>query len=349
MSRLVRGISPRCASLPLVAMALLLGAPTRAHELRFVSGTFHGPGNLVDTPLPPGRLSHLVLSSGLDGRIEYFNNGPGLPNVGGEATLQQTADGLLSNGRPFNEHTDGGVVEVGRGAMRFLNVTAGDGPAKGISRTHLDADRNWHLIVDLVLDPGFPEGLLVIDQLDITTGAVHVPPSLQSAQGLAGGTDRAGSLASGVTLVGRAGDFDADGMLDGIFVGVTNIPLGHIFLPGAPAVQVRSFTTDIPLSPAKAALLALSSALNLKPVVLKRSAVDVSQLEELRVRLEAAHKATERSRSREAAALADILNKISACHTRGQAGAQLEHGCATALSASFDAIQAVTSRLATSQ
>lgn len=320
------------------AVALAADAPAhKARSVRFVSGTFYGPGHMADTAVPPGVVSHLNLSVTLEGTIEQFNNGAESPNLESEARVQPPADGLLSNGRPFNEHTNGGIIEVGRGAMRFLAVTVGDGPSKGVTHSFLDSDFNWHMVVDFALDPGFPEGVIVIDRLDITTGIVKVTPSLQSVGKMPGGTDRAGSLNAGTEIVGRAGDYNADGLLDGVFVGVTNIPLQHIFLPGAPAALERTFDTDIPIAPADAAVLAIASARNLKSKLATKP--DEAAWDELFLRLDSAAQLLTKVPTGESArrALANVREQATACR-------ETSHG--TALDQLFTSITELRSRLA---
>lgn len=173
--------------------------------------------------------------------------------------MGQPPDGLMSNGHPFDEYVDGGVAEVGRGAMRFLTVVALDGPNHGEAIYRLGDGYNWHITVDLALDPGFPEGSIVSENLHITTGILWVPNALQTEKGMSGGTDRADSLPSGVPVLGRLGDYDMDGYLDGALIGVSNVPPPHMFLRGAPVVQVRHFLSDIPIAPLDAALLTVTS------------------------------------------------------------------------------------------
>jgi hypothetical protein len=232
-----------------------------ARAIQFTGGTFYGPGSMPDSPSPPGTLSHLELHQGLDGWIDV----PGEAVVPGAGANHGLPDSnrpeVLSNGHPFNQSMDGGVVEVGRGAMRFHERVTLDGPGQGRARVTLDGNLSWHIRVDLALDPGFPEGLVQIEGLDITSGTVRVPPSLQTRDGIPGGIDRAGSLPAGAPFVGHVGDDDDDGYLDGLVVGVTNMPLQNMFLPGSPAVQARTFTTDIPITPSDAALLTVAGAL----------------------------------------------------------------------------------------
>ncbi|HEU5134144.1 MAG TPA: hypothetical protein VFU13_03270 [Steroidobacteraceae bacterium] len=317
----------------------------RDHRLDFTGGMFHGPGHMADTPLPTGRLAPLVIERGLKGRIEYFNNGPQAPNLPSEAVFEASADGRLSDGRAFNEHMDGGIAEVGRGAMRLLTVVARTDRNHGIGRFALDRELNWHLHVDLALDPGFPEGLLVIENLDITTGGVAVPKSRQSETGQEGGVDRAGSLQSGAQLVGRLGDYDADGFLDGVLVGVTSIPIGHMFTPGAPAVQVRNFSTDIPIDAWDAARLTVSSLGNFKSHFPSQ---DARAIDEMTARIDAAVtllKKQAKTPSVEQEALAKLRDELRRC-TAPPARSGGRSDCANFPQTYFTEVQALRERMA---
>jgi hypothetical protein len=236
------------------------------YALNITGGIFYGPGQMVDSPLPEGTLGYIEFQHPLVGATQFFNNGSESPNIPGEAEISGTADGLLSNGIAFNEHVDGGVAGVGMGAMRFLTVIAADGPNQGREIYELQPDYNWKITTDLALDPGFPEGLVISNNLEITTGIRWVPKSLQTQKDIPGGEDRAGSLPSGVPVIARLGDYDMDGFLDGAIVGASNIPLNHMFLPGAPVVQIRDFVSDIPISTFDASLLVVASINNYRPV-----------------------------------------------------------------------------------
>jgi hypothetical protein len=215
------------------------------YELKITGGTFFGPGAMVDTPLPTGRLAHIEFSAPLKGETKFFNNGPAEPNVPFEKDIFGKIEGKLSNGVMFNEHVYGGIAVVGRGAMRFFTVIAYGGPNNGTEKYELQDNLDLEIRTDLALDPGFKEGLVISNNIRITTGILWVPLSLQSQQQMIGGTDKAGSLPSGAPILGALGDDDADGFMDGTIVGVGNIQLDHMFLPGAPVVQARHFKSDI--------------------------------------------------------------------------------------------------------
>lgn len=248
-------------AVPAVSSAIAKSAPaaTPRYALRLVSGTFHGPGALPDAPCPKGLLSHIEFERLLHGETRFFSNGPEAPNVPGQEETDGRTDGLMSDGTPFNEHAWGGIADVGGGAMRLMTVVSSRGPNHGREIYRLDQEFHLNITTDLALDPGFPEGIVVRENLRITTGVNWVPRSLQSEQGVPGGQDRAGSLPSGAPVVGRLGDFDRDGLLDGRIVGAANVPLGHMFSPGAPVLLERQFVSDIPIRPLDAALLTIAN------------------------------------------------------------------------------------------
>ena len=240
-----------------------LAWPAPAFELRILGGAVYGPGMMSETPLPPGRFSHITLDPMLSGETVFFNNGAEPPNIPGEAEIFGTNAGVLSNGVPFNEHVDGGIVTIGQGALKMLAVISKEGPNTGRETYGLDDRLNWRLRTDLALDPGFPEGLVISENLDITTGVLIVKPSVQTEAGAEGGIDTAGGVPSGAPVFGRIGDSDEDGFLDGEIVGVGRVPVDYIFVPGAPLVQRRIFVSDIPVTPHSSALLTLSNVANL--------------------------------------------------------------------------------------
>jgi hypothetical protein len=241
--------------------------------LKVSGGAFHGPGQLPDSPLPTGLLGHIRFNRFLTGETSFFNNGEAPPNAP-EPGLNGKNDGRLSDGTPFNEHVWGGIAEVGRGAMKFMVVVTSNGPNRGTEKYTLQDDLNWRINTDLALDPGFPEGIVVSKDIRISSGVVWVPRSVQSQTGIEGGQDRAGSLPSGIPVVGRLGDYDGDGFLDGSIVGGSNVPITNLLAPGAPVVQRRDFVSDIPVKPLDAATLTLGSIANFAAVWAAADAAD---------------------------------------------------------------------------
>lgn len=236
------------------------------YNIYLKKGTFYGPGKMPDSPMPEGHIGYIKFNKPLFGETAYFNNGVDKPNIQARPKFTSIKNGLLSNGMPFNEHMDGGVVDVGMGAISLLTLVSHKGPNKGSQFYQLDKNANWNIRSDLALDPGFPEGLLIINNMKITTGLVWTPVSLQTQHNIPGGIDFAGSLPAGAPVIGRLGDYDMDGYLDGIIVGQSNIPIDHLFTPGAPVVQSRSFISDIPISNIDSAFLMLASILNYKTI-----------------------------------------------------------------------------------
>jgi hypothetical protein len=221
---------------------------------------------MPDSPMPGGMLGHIRFDSPLTGASEFFNNGSAPPNIASEAVLKKVVNGHTSTGVAFNEYLDGGVVDVGRGAIRYMSVVSSGGALKGRQLYSLDKEYDWRIESDMVLDPGFPEGLIIPQGLVISTGLVSLAPSLQTTRGIGGGVDRAGSLFPGDLLLGRLGDYDFDGYLDGVIVGSANVPIDHLFSPGCPVAQSRRFASDIAVSAYDAAFLTLTSLHNLAKV-----------------------------------------------------------------------------------
>lgn len=254
------------------APAASVTAPSETFSLEFQGGTFYGPGQMPDVSMPNGHISHIALDHRLNGETPYFNNKEQPPNIksGAEAGGSNGwRSGNMSNNTPFNEYMDGGIVNVGHGALRLLNVVTRHGPNHGKQLYQLTPECNWQITTDLALDPGFAEGIMVTENLNISTGTVWTPLSVQTQMDFPGGIDAAGSLPSGVPLVGKLGDYNFDGFLDGTVVGVANIPIDHIFYPGAAVAQSRNFSSSIPISPLDAAILTIAGVLNYEEVFKK--------------------------------------------------------------------------------
>lgn len=247
------------------------------HHLDVIGGVFYGPGNIPDSPLAVGRLSNLELETPLTGVIPFFNNGSAVPNLAGEKQLMGRSEGRLSDGRLYNENTDDGVTSIGNGILDFFITVAADGPNKGQGVYTLQNNLNLEIRTDLALDPGFKEGLVVSENLRITTGLLWTPFSLQYQQGMQGGVEQAGSLPSGAPVLGKLGDYDGDGLLEGDIIGVSNVPLGHVFSPGLPVVQVRKFRSDIPMQPEDSATFILASVHNIADIWQKLKAGEIKE------------------------------------------------------------------------
>ena len=79
----------------------------------------------------------------------------------------------------------------------MLAVVASDGDNHGGETYRVDERLNWRLRTDMALDPGFPQGLVVSRNINITSGVLWIPPSLQTETGQTGGVDRADYLPTG--------------------------------------------------------------------------------------------------------------------------------------------------------
>jgi hypothetical protein len=257
----------------LLGLVCLLGlspawAEAEGYTINTVAGTVYGPGPMPATPLAGGKFTFVKLNARLEGDVGFFNNGVDEPNIPGEKEIFGAfKGGLLSNGVPFNEHLHGGIVTIGQGALRMLAVVASDGDNQGGETYRIDAGLNWRLKTDMALDPGFPEGLVVSRNIDITSGVLWVPRSLQTEANAPGGFDHADDLPSGGPIIGSLGDADEDGFLDGRIVGTGRTPLKFLFVPGAPLVMSRAIATDIPVKPRVSGLLELASVANLAKVL----------------------------------------------------------------------------------
>jgi len=253
-----------------LALFACFSAPALAaagqHTFSLHGGHFFGPGPIVpDTPLPDGSIRGIAFDlAKLEGVAAFSEGGK-----------------VLSDGKTTsNANIDAGALEIGgkqselkgenkgrtEGKTFWLYAVAG-GPNEGRERYRFDADYNMVWTVDIGLDPGFAEGIVRVNGFELTTGPRKVPLSLQSAAGKPGGYDKAGSFKSGSMLVGRVGDFDADGFLDGTIVATANVPMQADLLPGAPVANKRGFHTDIPIDPLFAMELTLHGIGNLRPLV----------------------------------------------------------------------------------
>lgn len=237
-------------------LSLCVGS-ARGEEPKFnfelIGGHFYGPGPIVpDTNLPDGRLRNIRFdTNAFQGYCEFANDG-------GPA-------GRLSDGRTrVNQNIDAGHLRIGGGTSTVLLAAVDGGPHQGTEQYYLDDQYRFVWRVDIALDPGFEEGIIRLNDFVLDTGVVRIGRSLQSRRGEPGGYDQAGSLPAGTFLAGRVGDFDQDGLLDGVLVAAPNVPLAADMLPGAPVGNQRGFRTDIPISAALSAELMLRGALHLR-------------------------------------------------------------------------------------
>lgn len=222
-------------------------------EIRLIGGYFYGPGPIVpDSLLPDGKLVNVEFDrKTFRGRTEFANDG------------SKTA--VFSDGKTrINQNIDAGVIKLGDGKESVLLAAVDGGPHKGAEVYYLDDSYNMIWRVDLALDPGFDQGIIRVDDFELTTGIVQIPPSIQTQKGYPEGYDQAGSLRSGQYLAGRLGDFDGDGYLDGAIAAGPNVPLASNMLPGAPVGNHRGFKTDVEVPAHLAAELTLRGIANFR-------------------------------------------------------------------------------------
>lgn len=246
-----------------IAMPARADAPqVRVHHIELVERVLYGPGPMPDQKLARGHVHNMQFDAFMHALVPGANNGSEPPNVSGEALQNSPVDGKLSDGTLINENIDMGNALLLQGRFNLLLGAVHGGPHQGDSTFALDRDLNWTIEDDIAIDPGFPEGIIKIHDFKFTTGPAFVPTSVQTQRNHPGGVDMVGSLRSRDVLVGRVGDDDFDGYVDGIFLALGNFPLDSILLPGAPFVQTIQVAADVPLHALDAAMLSLAAARN---------------------------------------------------------------------------------------
>lgn len=244
-----------------IGIAAAGAAAAEVRHLDLVAGHLYGPAALPDQETPTGRLSEIELEGPfLRGHIAPFNNGGQAPNLPGEAFQGLDVDGKLCDGTLINEHADVGYVGLMKGQLKLLLAAVDGGPNRGRVDFYLDDDWNWTIHDDIAIDPGFPVGVIKINDFRWSTGPRPLPPSVQTARKYPGGVDQAGSKMTGEFIPGLLGDDDFDGYADGVFNAVGSFPLTSAFLPGAPFSQTRRFVSDFAVSARQAAGLTLANA-----------------------------------------------------------------------------------------
>ena len=222
----------------------------RNHSFKLVGGHFYGPGPIVpDTALPDGLLHNIKFDlRKFKGYAEFETD---------EGSIAFLSDGKTR----INRNIEAGRLDIGGGETPVLLVAVSGGRNKGREYYQLDDDYKMVWTVDLALDPGFADGIIRVDDFQLSTGLVKIDISAQTEQSIPGGYDQAGTLSSGQYLAGRVGDFDQDGYMDGIVVAAPRVPLISNMLPGAPVGNQRGFETDVAIPPHLACELTLRGIL----------------------------------------------------------------------------------------
>ncbi len=212
---------------------------------QFGTGTFFGPGSIDDTELFSVIIRNLAFNGPLNFITPMVNNGDAEPNICGEMEINGIATGMLSDGvTKLNENVDVCAFEIE--GMKILVGIIDDGAHHGQQVATMTEDGVMVMTMDTALDLGVGEAGVIRIPFYASTGEVTIPISLQTKMGLPGGIDRAGSKPSGTVLKGRLGDYNNDGMLDGMIVLAGNIPIDSMLLPGAPYAFKRYFETNVP-------------------------------------------------------------------------------------------------------
>jgi hypothetical protein len=250
--------------LPLMLLAILAATQARAaiYDITIGKRTLYGPGPFPDQTLGVGHVGSMNFHEFMRATVPAFNNGPAEPNVSGEAAQGSPVDGKMSDGTLINENIEMGNAVIINGQFNLILGAVFGGPSKGASNFFLDEAYNWTIRDDIAMDPGFPEGVVKINEFTFSTGPRPVPLSIQTQRKFPGGVDRVGTLLSGEFVVGRLGDDDSDGYVDGVFFAMGQLPLTSPFLPGAPFVQRMEFTSTIPIQPLEAVLLTAATSRN---------------------------------------------------------------------------------------
>jgi hypothetical protein len=242
---------------PVLLLCGLLSTNTAfSYSFTLHGGFFFGPGPIVpDTPLPDGKIKNVQFDvNNYTGFTPFINTGT------------QLTDGTL-----INENIEAGILTIGKQRkQKFSLVAINGGPQKGREIYYFNDNYEFIWKVDMGLDPGFPEGIIRVNDFLLTTGIVEIPKSLQFYKNIPGGHDKAGSKLSGDYLFGQVGDFDNDGFLDGVIVAAPHVPLKSNMLPGSPVGNQRGFISDIPIKPLVACELTLRSISQFKTLVDKQ-------------------------------------------------------------------------------
>ncbi len=254
-----------------------------SYTLYMDNGEFFGPGDAIynDTGItgvnrfPDAQITNIELTSDLAGIIPFANNGAEEPNVIAEKLARSgPVDGMVSDGTLINENADTAL------RLNFRDPRTGESAdvvviaersnrADGGEVIGSDAFGNLTFSPNVVADPG-DSSLIARFNPVFTTGYAEIPFSIKTQMGEHGGVDSAGPLASGRMLIGRIGDFDQDGFIDGTLVLAENSPLDLIVARGNPIAQRRPFLSDIPIAPAQAIFLTLNGILNNYPHVFSK-------------------------------------------------------------------------------
>lgn len=260
-------------SISMLTLALTISSSASSIEFILQGGQFYGPGDGGVHSFPLGSLKGFVPTGPLEGFIPFENNGGDAPNIIAESQqIGGIVDGALSDGTLLNENLNNGFIlntdDPVNGKVSTLVAAIEGGPFDGEEIFNLDEKGNMVLHVYSAFDSGDPSTVAKA-MVRPTTGAVRVPLSVKTQLGLEGGKDFAGPYKSGRVFVGRVGDFDLDGYMDGSLMLAEVSALGLPVAEGDPVYFFRPFTSDIPISSKDAISLTLNGVIQnfLEPVI----------------------------------------------------------------------------------
>lgn len=253
-----------------LALLTLVFVSTNACAVGFTitlhDGTMYGPGDLGVHDINGGQLKNFVVTSPLKGYIKFFNNNKAEPNVYAEKQHTGPVDGELSDGTKINENVDAAfVIEVLEPETKMpiqLFISS-------VSEEVVEPDEHGNLLFKLTaaFDTGFADNVIKLP-IQFTTGKVQVPLSYKTINGMKEGHDKAGPYPAKTIRIGRLGDLNSDGYLDGMFVLAGNTPKDLIIVEGDPVLITRPFYSDIPVTPQEAFFYEINGIVQNFPTVI---------------------------------------------------------------------------------
>lgn len=267
----------------LATLSLSADGFAEGFSIKLYDGVMHGPGNLGTHDINGGTLKNFVVTSPLSGKIKFRNNREADPNVYAESLHTGPVDGALSDGTMINENVDAAfVIKVEEPETKKLVELF----ICSVSEETVEPDEKGNLLFKLnaAFDTGFADNVITMP-VQFTTGAVKVPKSDKTKKNLKGGNDLAGSYLSGTVHIGRLGDSDQDGFLDGKFMLAGNTPSDLIIVEGDPVLITRPFKSDIPVTPQEAFFYEINGIVQNFPDVLAY-AIEQNRVNELKLFLD---------------------------------------------------------------
>ena len=251
----------------IVTLWILVSVSSTVYSAGFTielfDGKFYGPGNMGEHDIKNGTLENFIVTAPMSGHIPFFNNGEEEPNTDAETLHSGPVDGMLSDGTKINENVNAAfVLEIEEPETKELVKLL----VCSVSEELVSTDEKDNLTFNLhaAFDTGFAQDAIQLP-IQFFTGAVTVPVSEKNKRGLEGGNDNAGPYPAGSVYVGRVGDMDQDGFMDGIFTLAGNTPFELLIAEGDPVLIIRPFKSDIPINPKHAAYYELNGVVkNLK-------------------------------------------------------------------------------------